>query len=97
MKRKIICLCGSRRFKQAIDHIAEKRTLEGHIVLMPNVFDMGISGEEKDALDELHLAKISLADEIYVVNVGGYIGRSTRNHLEYAESLDKPIKYYEPV
>ena len=48
-------------------------------------------------LDELHLRKIDLADEVYVQNVGGYIGDSTANEIAYATSKGKPIRYLEPI
>ncbi len=46
-----------------------------------------------DRLDELHLRKIDLADEVFILNVGGYIGESTRKEIEYAQRQGKPIKY----
>jgi hypothetical protein len=53
--------------------------------------------EIKRGLDELHLRKIDLADEILVLNVGGYIGDSTRREIEYAQSKGKRIRYLEAV
>ena len=46
-------------------------------------------------LDRQHLAKIDLADEIFVINVGGYIGDSTRREIAYAEFKGKSIAYLE--
>lgn len=46
-------------------------------------------------LDRQHLAKIDLADEIYVINVDGYIGDSTRREIAYAEYKGKTITYHE--
>ena len=43
----------------------------------------------------MHKRKIDMADEIYVINVGGYIGSSTRSEIEYARSQGKRIKYLE--
>jgi len=42
-----------------------------------------ISPQEKIALDILHLHKIDEADLVRILNVGGYIGHSTRRELEY--------------
>jgi hypothetical protein len=80
---------------------AQKRlTLEGNIVISVGLF--GHSGDDvvwtegvKDMLDRQHLAKIDLADEIYVINVGGYIGDSTRREIAYAEYKGKTISYLE--
>ena len=44
-----------------------------------------------EILDELHLRKIDLSDEVWVLDVGGYIGESTSNEIAYAKSLGKPI------
>ena len=46
-------------------------------------------------LDDMQLRKIDLADEIFVVNVGGYIGSSTRSEIEYAMSTGKTVRYLE--
>jgi hypothetical protein len=55
------------------------------------------AGEEKVKLDDLHKRKIDLADEVFVLNVGGYIGSSTRGEIEHAEKTGKPIRYLEPL
>ena len=49
----------------------------------------------KEMLDDMHLRKIDLADEIFVINVGGYIGESTRSEIAYAEETGKKINYLE--
>ena len=80
---------------------AQKRlTLDGNIVISVGLFghygdDMVWSEGVKDMLDRQHLAKIDLADEIFVINVGGYIGDSTRREIAYAEFKGKTIKYME--
>jgi cell division protein FtsB len=56
---------------------------------------IGITEQDKEKLDELHKRKIDLADEIYVLNVNGYVGSSTRSEIEYAQKLNKPIRYLE--
>ena len=48
-------------------------------------------------LDDMHLRKIDLADEIYVINVGGYIGESTRREIAYAEKTGKKVNYLEEL
>ena len=73
-------------------------TLEGCIVISVGLF--GHSGDEevwkpgtKEMLDDMHLRKIDMADEIFVVNVGGYIGESTRREIAYAENTGKKVNY----
>ena len=96
----IVCLCGSTRFRDEFARANRDLTNEGHIVLAPGVF--GHSGdpmtdEQKQLLDDLHRRKIDLADSVYVVNPGGYVGPSTRSEIDYAAEREKPIRYLEPV
>jgi hypothetical protein len=81
-----------------------KFTLKGYIVLSVGVCkhakDHGgeaLEQEVADMLDELHLRKIDLADEVFILNVNGYIGESTSKEIEYAKKQGKPIKYLEAV
>jgi hypothetical protein len=102
---KIICLCGSTRFYNAFKKAYFEESMKGNIVLSvgfhPDCEDgehnqsYGITPEQKVMLDELHKRKIDLSDEIYVLNVGGYIGESTRSELEYAKVHGKVIRYLE--
>lgn len=106
-KPKIVCLCGSTRFYQQFAEQNYLETMAGNIVLSVG-FDphssvevhgeeIGITPEQKLSLDELHKRKIDLADEILVINVGGYIGESTRSEIEYAIANHKPVRYLEEV
>lgn len=62
----------------------------------------GHSGDEevwtpgtKEMLDNMHKRKIDMADAIYVINPGGYIGESTRSEIEYAKANGKKVLYLE--
>ena len=99
---KIVTLCGSTRFKDQFLETQKQLTLEGYIVISVGLF--GHSGDEevwkpgiKEMLDDMHLRKIDLADEIFVINVGGYIGESTRCEIAYAEKTGKKVRYSEEV
>ena len=78
--------------------VQKELTLEGKIVISVGLF--GHADKEAEAwknkkiLDELHLRKIDLADTIYVIDVGGYIGKSTKLEIEYARSKNKEIRFY---
>jgi hypothetical protein len=79
--------------------VQKKLTLEGNIVISVGLF--GHSGDDeawtegtKEMLDDMHKRKIDMADEIYVINVDGYIGSSTQSEIEYAKSKGKLIRYY---
>ncbi len=100
----IVCLCGSTRFSEAFHDENLRETLLGRIVLsigadFKSDRDLIVAGdlteEDKERLDELHLRKIDLADEILVLNVNGYIGLSTRNEIAYAKQHGKRIRYLE--
>ena len=98
---KIVTLCGSTRFKEQFLETQKRLTLGGYIVISVGLF--GHSGDDdvwkpgvKEMLDDMHLRKIDLADEIFVINVDGYIGESTKREIAYAEKTGKTIKYLEP-
>lgn len=105
-KRKVVCLCGSTRFFMAYRIAELDETLKGHIVLSVGFFPhaqneahgerVGISDQQKEELDLLHLDKIDLADEVLILNVDGYIGQSTMNELRYAREQGKKIRFLDP-
>lgn len=104
---KVITLCGSTRFKDEFIAAQKKLTLEGNIVISVGLF--GHSGDNevwenmsedtltatKIMLDDMHKRKIDMADEIFVINVGGYIGESTRSEIDYAVRTGKAVFYLE--
>ena len=98
----VITLCGSTRFKDAFMEAQKRLTLEGNIVISVGLF--GHSGDNevwtegtKQMLDDMHKRKIDMADSIYVINVGGYIGESTRTEIEYAIKNGKKVEYLEKI
>lgn len=106
---KIVTLCGSTKFKKEFLEIQKKLTLLGYIVISVGLFghsgdnevwenmDEGTLTKTKSMLDDMHKRKIDLSDMIYVINVGGYIGESTRSEIEYAISTGKEVHYLESV
>ena len=97
---KVITLCGSSRFKDAFIAAQKRLTLEGNIVISVGLFghsgdSEAMGAETKAMLDDMHKRKIDMADEIYVINVGGYIGSSTKSEIEYAKANGKGIGYLE--
>jgi hypothetical protein len=102
----IVCLCGSTRFYKEFTEINYKETMNGRIVLSVGFYphaqaemhgeEVGITTHQKFALDQLHKRKIDLADEVFVINVGGYVGKSTHEEIEYALVRRKPIRWLEP-
>ena len=59
--------------------------------------DEGTLTKTKQMLDDMHKRKIDMADEIFVINVGGYIGDSTKSEIAYAISTNKKVNYLEPT
>lgn len=99
-KYPVITLCGSTRFKEQFLEAQKRLTLAGNIVISVGLF--GHSGDDevwsegtKEMLDDMHKRKIDMADEIFVINVGGYIGQSTRSEIDYAKRNGKTVKYLE--
>lgn len=99
-KYKVITLCGSTRFKDAFIQAQKRLTLEGNIVISVDLF--GHSGDDevwtegtKEMLDDMHLRKIDMADEVFVINVGGYVVESTKAEIEHAKRTGKKIRYLE--
>lgn len=96
----IITLCGSIKFKSEFMKVQEELTLKGNIVFTPNFLNNvkdEINMETRKILDEMHRQKIDMSNEIYVINVGGYIGESTKSEIEYAKSNSKKISYLENI
>lgn len=98
---KIVCLCGSLRFKEEFAEVELKFIKEGCMVLLPSYMWVDAERDEdlcvlKPLLDELHKRKIDIADEVFVINKGDYVGHSTKNEIIYALAKNKPIYFLEP-
>lgn len=100
-KPQVVCLCGSTKFKDEFIKQNFELTLRGNIVLTVGWFNhadgmtYNLTDFEKEYLDELHKRKIDLADSVLILNVGGYVGDSTRSEVDYALSVGKPVQYLE--
>ena len=106
-KYKVVTLCGSTKFKDEFMREQKRLTLEGNIVISVGLFghsgdnevwesmDEGTLTKTKEMLDDMHKRKIDMADEVFVINKGGYIGSSTRSEIEYAISTGKKVEYME--
>ena len=106
-KYKVVTLCGSTKFKDEFERVQKELTLKENIVISVGLF--GHSGDDevwegmtedtltetKRMLDDMHKRKIDMSDEIFVINVGGYIGESTKSEIEYAKKTGKIVNYLE--
>jgi len=101
----IVCLCGSTRFTEQMLVKQWELTKQGKIVVtwcaVPDSYfkgpHVGDAEGVKEIVDEVHKRKIDIADYVFVMNVGGYIGESTRSEIAYAESLGTRVDYLEPL
>ncbi len=106
-KYKVITLCGSTKFKDEFLKAQKDLTLKGNIVISVGLFghsgdsevwenmDEGTITKTKEMLDDMHKRKIDMSDEIFVINVNGYIGDSTKSEIEYAIKTGKKVNYLE--
>lgn len=106
-KYKVVTLCGSTKFKDQFMQVQKKLTLKGYIVISVGLFghsgdnevwenmDEGTLTKTKEMLDDMHKRKIDMADEIFVINVNGYIGESTKSEIQYALNKGKKVNYLE--
>ena len=78
---KIVTICGSMKFKDKMMEISKELEIKNKYVVIQCIYSN----------------KIELSDAIYVVNVNGYIGSSTKNEIEYAKKLGKEVLYLVPI
>ena len=95
-----ITICGSLRFETEINYWHERLAFQGHtvycMVVMPSQKEGNkdwYTPEQKMVLDLLHLSKIEESDAIFVVDVDGYIGESTKREIKWAEIRGKEVFY----
>lgn len=98
---RVITLSGSTRFKDEFERQNRELTLEGHVVLMPACLwhqDGEVpNAQQRMTLSAVYNKKIELAQELFVLNVGGYIGEETAREIRYALALGKAVRFLEPV
>jgi len=108
---EVVCMCGSTRFTNQMLFLKWEMEKQGIIVMTWNYLPTGYVEEMghaqtshlaeqegvKEALDELHKRKIDMSDRVFVINIDGYIGESTKSEIDYAEATGKPVTYLEPL
>jgi hypothetical protein len=99
---KVVTLCGSTTFEADFAEVNQRLTMDGCVVIslgmfsLPDLPDHDGTADRSDLkgrLGRVHFQKIRMADEVYIVDPGGYLGESTRREIAYAESLGKPVRY----
>jgi hypothetical protein len=96
---RVITLCGSTRFMNAFEEANRELTLQGNVVFSvatkAHEGSANVSEAQKLLLDKVHFEKIRLSDEIFVINIGGYVGPSTRREIEFATRIGKAVRFLE--
>jgi len=94
---KRITLCGSTKFKNAFEIVNKILSLEGNVIYTVAFFthkdNIILTEYEKETLDRVHKKKIDNSEGIFVIDVDGYIGESTKSEIDYAKSKGKFVKY----
>jgi hypothetical protein len=99
---KVVTLCGSTKFEAEFAETNQRLTMEGCVVISLGMFSLpdlpdydwtADSSDLKGRLGGVHFQKIRMADEVYIVDPGGYVGESTQREIAYAQSLGKPVRY----
>ena len=102
LEGKVITLCGSTKFEAEFAEANQRLTMEGCVVISLGMFSLpelpgydwtADSSGLKGRIGRVQFQKIRIADEVYIVDPGGYVGESTRREIAYAQSLGKPVRY----
>ena len=97
---KIVTICGSMRFSEEMKKIAFDLELEKEYLVIQCVYNtdnIKLNEDEINLMSKVHFNKIDISDAIYVVNIDGYIGESTRSEIDYAEKTGKRVIYHEEM
>ena len=95
---KVVTICASMKFKDKMMEVARDLEIKNKYVVIQCVYSNDKFNEEEQVLlADLHYKKIDISDAIYVVNVDGYIGTSTKKEIEYAKPLNKEIFSLKPL
>lgn len=98
-KMRVVTLCGSTKFRAEFERVMAEETLRGHVVISVGMFGheigLDMASDTKRMLDRMHFQKIDMADEIFVINPGGYVGLSTCDEIHYAVSQGKDVRWLE--
>lgn len=94
---KIVTICGSMKFSSEMQNIARELEAKNGWAVIQCVYGNPEleTQQEIDNIVNAHWKKIDISDAIYVVNINGYIGKSTQNEIDYALKHKKEVYYYQ--
>ena len=90
-------VCGSIKFSREMMKYRDEQLSNGNWVLIPENMELDAQMNDtiKAKMDILHKSKIDVADTVLIWNRNGYIGKSTRSELDYAQRINKPVTFLE--
>ncbi|MBR1599368.1 MAG: hypothetical protein IJ661_10740 [Lachnospiraceae bacterium] len=94
---KVVTICGSMRFEDQMKKIAFDLETKSNMCVIQCVYNVNkglLRASDADSLNKMHMKKIDISDAIYVVDVGGYIGKSVNKEIAYAQSLGKEVIFH---
>ncbi len=94
---KTVTICGSMRYENQMQGIAfELETKHGFNVLqcIYGIKKDELTPCELSSLKQAQLERIAISDAIYVVDIDGYIGDSTKEEISYAKQAGKEIIFH---
>ncbi len=95
---RIVTLCGSEKFKNEFLDVEAMLTIQGYVVLNLGVFpeydELGLEKEQIAVVNEVHQYKLTMCDEVFVIDVDNYIDKKTQNLIDFAKKNRKQIKYF---
>lgn len=97
----VVALTGSTKFKEDFERVAKELALKGKVVLLPVIYShtdkIELTDKQVNMLEQENIQKMRIADELLVINKGGYIGEGLRRELSPFIGSNKPIKFMEPL
>ena len=95
---KVVTICGSMRYAKEMIKISQTLETKLGYCVIQCVYELDplVLENEKEMKNivDAHYKKIDISDAIYVLNIDGYIGQSTKNEIEYAKKHGKEIIYH---
>lgn len=91
---KVVTICGSMKYQQQMQEIAGDLAVNKGWCVLQCVYGLkpdNLTSSQLATLKNEHYKRIELSDAVYVVNIDGYVGDSTRQEILYAEKLGKEI------
>lgn len=96
----VVTICGSMKFADKMIGVAFELERKYGWCVLQCVYDFDntqITQEELEKIKLAHFKRIEISDAIYVLNIGGYIGKSVKDEINFAQQHNKRIIYHEQV